>query len=353
MIQKTALKIAIALAFIATAPNAFSQVQQPAQPATEKHPILDPVLKRNAFYITAPAGWQFDGATIPGTNCQSMPAAVYKTSSPDGLTGVYVLPRFDWAWSTGRMQQQQAPAEGCMPWQQITAKQLLDYLVPILHVAFEREGDPAEIAQIRANLKRRDDELNAKSAQNGGMATFSSFSDFDRYVVRYEIDHHQVEEVLQASFTCSDKFFRQMGAHFYQCSAFVKRMRAPFGKLQAAAPLLASVHDEVDMQWNQQWMALWAQRSRQFIDGLYQAGTQALLDAGKRAGEARMREHDAFMNSMQQQRDVRNLNFAVGQYNKQHASDNFVDYVLDCTRLSNNVSVSGPHGSCQDRQTAP
>jgi hypothetical protein len=315
-----------------------------AQQPGVKHPIFDPILQRNAFYVTAPGNWHFEGVAVPGTLCESFPMAVYRASSPDGLSGVYVLPRFDWSWTTGR-NQSQTRGEGCMEWRQITAKQLLNYLVPILNVAFEKEGDPAVVAQLARAQQKRNDETNAKAGANTKVS-----SDVARYIVRYEINQHPVEEVLDASITCWHQFFPMMGNHLYRCNAFVYRRRAPFGKLQEQASLLLSVQDEVDQQWNRQWMAIWTERMSQQVRALYRAQTAAMLEAGERAGEARMREHQAFMGSMQRQQDIRNMNFAAGQYNKQHATDDFTDYILDCTRLRYGVSVGS---NCPARQTAP
>jgi hypothetical protein len=322
----------------------FALMAQAQEPNTTKHAIVDPALQMNAFYVTAPANWKFDGAAVPGTTCQSMPTAAYKVSSPDGLSGVFSLPRFDWAWTTGRVQNQSS-GEGCMPFQNISASQLLDYLVPIFGVAFEKEGDPAVVEQVRANMKRDHDQ---RMAQAGAPKRWSG--DFARYIVRYEIDHHQVEEVLNAYITCQEQFDQQLGNHYYECSAFVTRLRAPAGKLQEQAALLTSVRDEVDPAWNRKWMSIWAQRMSQRMHDLYGPQTKAMLEAGREAGEARMRQHEAFMHSMQRQQDIRNERFVVGQYNKRWATDNFIDYITDCTRLRNGYSVGG---NCQNRQTLP
>ena len=56
------------------------------------------------------------------------------------------------------------------------------------------------------------------------------------------------------------------------------------------------------------------------------------------------------MQGIEDQRAGRQIAFEDRMYNKQFATDNFVDHILDCTRLSNNVSVGG---ICGDRQTAP
>jgi hypothetical protein len=63
-----------------------------------------------------------------------------------------------------------------------------------------------------------------------------------------------------------------------------------------------------------------------------------------------MRAHQAFMSSMEQSRENRNIRFQIGQYQKQRNNDNFVDYVLDCQRAySGNNRVSA--GNCPNRQT--
>jgi len=267
--------------------------------------------------------------------------AVFRTSSPDGLSGVYVLPRVDWSWSSGA--KQLPAAAGCMPWTRIiSARDYLTYLLPILKVGFVRELDSS---QDIASLKRSTDELNAKSRP---LTTFSG--DAAEFLVRYELNGHPVEEVLYASVSLADRFFRETGAHVYKCTAFVKRFRAPLGKLQEQAAMLKSVQGSFDQQWNAQWMALWAQKMREDVGHLYGEQTKALLAAGQRAGDLRMQQHQEFMKSMQGQADARRYQFQEGQFRKQHASDDFVDHVLDCYRLQNGVSVGR---NCPNRQTAP
>jgi hypothetical protein len=57
------------------------------------------------------------------------------------------------------------------------------------------------------------------------------------------------------------------------------------------------------------------------------------------------------MQGFNHQADVRNDAFAQQQQNKQVQSDNFVDYVLDCSRLySGNTRVS-VGSNCPNRQT--
>ena len=109
-----------------------------SQSASVRHAIFDPILNRNGFYVNVPANWQFEGAMFPGSACEQNPMAVFRASSPDGLSGVYVLPRVDWSWSSGP--KQLPAAAGCMPWSKvIPAHDYLTYLLPILNVGFVRE----------------------------------------------------------------------------------------------------------------------------------------------------------------------------------------------------------------------
>ena len=79
--------------------------------------------------------------------------------------------------------------------------------------------------------------------------------------------------------------------------------------------------------------------------------TRTMLAQGELAQAARMREHDAFMSSMQRGADLRNEQFRTGQYEKQRRSDNFVDYVLDCSRYYGTSSRLSVGNNCPDRQT--
>jgi hypothetical protein len=323
---------------IVFAPLALSQT------GTVPRGIFEPVFNRNAFYVNLPANWQFEGTILPGPACEVNPLAVFRASSPDGLTGVYQLPRTDWAWSSDP--RQAGVAAGCLPLNRmISAHDYLVSLLPILRVNFVKEEDPSVMA---AEIKRNLDASNAKAPPN-----IRHSGDISRFVVRYELNGHPIDEVIEATIGCMDTFYRMMNSHGYKCDAWVTRMRAPAGKFAEAAAIFKGMQPRFDPQWNSMWMAAWAQKMREDMNRLYSAQTKSLLAAGEAAGQARMLQHQQFMASFQRQADVRNSNFAQSQVNKQRASDNFVDYILDCTRLSNHVSVSGPNGSCQDRQSAP
>src|ERR1700746_1037294 len=67
--------------------------------ATRVVTITDPILNMQAYSLSIPANWIFDGAVVPGTSSNDGPFPVFRMMSPDGLTGVKQLPRLDWTWA--------------------------------------------------------------------------------------------------------------------------------------------------------------------------------------------------------------------------------------------------------------
>src|SRR5579862_9464824 len=59
----------------------------PAPDGTKIVTITDPILNMKAYSLTIPSNWIFQGAVIQGTPCVPAPFAVWRMSSPDGLTG--------------------------------------------------------------------------------------------------------------------------------------------------------------------------------------------------------------------------------------------------------------------------
>jgi hypothetical protein len=77
-----------------------------------------------------------------------------------------------------------------------------------------------------------------------------------------------------------------------------------------------------------------------------------LLEQGNLAQAARMHEHERFMAAQQQSAELRTMRFNEHLNTKQRNTDNFVDYVLDCTRFYNTQGTFRVSGtSCPNRQT--
>jgi len=315
-------------------------IQGYSQPAGTRHVIFDPVVKMNAFSITVPSNWTFQGTVYPGPQCQQDPITVYRTASPDGLSGVYMLPRIDWSFLAGPRAPKTTPAAGCLPIQNIIkAHDFATYLVGKMKVGFVKDlTDPAE----QADAKRRDAQMNAQS--RGGM-TF--WTDTAKFLVRYTLNGQEIEEVLAVAISCTDA---PGISHLDKCSAFARRAWAPLGKGQSEAPLfkMIATSGNIDQAWNAQWQKLIWMIAKKQIDDMYRGQVELLLQQGEMAHNALMQQHREFMSSMQRGADARQYDFAAGQYNKRKITEDYVDYSLDCHRLQ-----GGYVGNCPNRQTAP
>jgi len=283
-------------------------------------PITDPVLNMRAWSLSVPAGWRAEGTMLPGSSCNSGTTPVYRATSADGLSGVYFLPRLDWAWGAGVR-----ASTDCLPWREVvSAKDFLTYQTRIEKAGFVSE-QPAPSA-------------------SGGLPPGWT-SDSARYLVRYSVNGRLVDEMLTDTVTCHHSMTMGVGEQ-YGCSALVERWFAPQGKLAAMLPTFEAMKLTLNQQWMNAWQSAVVSRTQQ----LYQSQTQALLAQGRLAGAQRMQAHQDFMASFERGRDIRAERFKDGQYQKQRNSDNYVDHILDCQRsYSGNARVSV--GNCPNRQT--
>src|SRR5580704_10106876 len=78
--------------------NSSSYAPSGAPAGTRNVTINDPILNMTAYSLTIPGNWMFQGAVFQGSPCVPGAFAVIRTQSPDGLTGMKLLPRLDWAW---------------------------------------------------------------------------------------------------------------------------------------------------------------------------------------------------------------------------------------------------------------
>jgi len=287
-----------------------------------QYSIDDPVLQMRAWTLTAPAGWTVAGTMLPPPSCSTGTSPVYKAVSPDGNTGVYLLPRADWAWGAGVR-----PATDCLPFgQEVSAKAYLTYLTRVLHVAFVSEEPIPNLDQMRANF------------QHGTL-------DSALYIARYSVNGKAMGEYLSATVTCSQGVVMGLGTQ-HHCSAFTKRSFAPLAKLKAMRPTF----DAMAMQLNPQWMQAWQAAMTSSIERRSQQQTQAMLYQGELAQRQRTLAHQDFMASMQGEAAQRTSNFEATEYQKQNNKENYVDYILDCQRYSGEgqrVAV----GNCPVRET--
>jgi len=220
--------------------------------------------------------------------------------------GMYVEPRLDWQWSSMRVQ---VPRD-CMPWQQITAKQVLAYTIGALNVGFVRELEPLGRAKAEATAA-------SWTAKSGG--ALHATVDLARALVSFEVNGKRLDESLNGS-----------GWKIGSDGASVPR-HLRFRTIQR--PVEPAVG------------GLTAHR----IGGYYRGETAKMLERGRRAEDQLLRAHDEYMKVMQRGQDMRNQQFREGQYAKRQITDDRVDFLLDCQRFPDGTTV----GNCVNRETAP
>jgi hypothetical protein len=310
-----ALSAALVFALIASLPARISAAPM------HRYAIVDPVLGMPAWTLALPAGWKADGTMMGGSSCSNVTSPVYKASSADGRTGADFLPRVDWAWGPGAH-----PKSDCAGWSSpLSAKQFLAYVIAAQKVHDERSLP-----------------VPPPSAMPPGASL-----DQARELVQYYVGSQKYDAVLEGTVTCSTAMMAVVG-ETHTCLGLVRKWYGPSGTV---VPNIRSF-EAIRLTLNQSWMTAWTNAMVRHITEVSQRQTQALLAQGDLAAASRMRAHQQFMASQAAVADDRARKFAASQYRKQSNNDDFVDYVLDCTRFYNDertFRVSGTN--CPNRQT--
>jgi hypothetical protein len=113
----------------------------------QKEYVTDPTLNNmNAFDVTIPAKWHFQGTLFQGGNCASIPYGVWRATSPDGLSMAERMPALAWVWGTGPMIGFM-PKSDCLPLKgPMSAQEFLKYLAATMKVEYvSDEPVPAEL----------------------------------------------------------------------------------------------------------------------------------------------------------------------------------------------------------------
>ena len=208
--------------------------------------IIDPVLEMPAWTLNVPAAWKAEGTMLPGSSCEAATTPVLWVSSPDGLTGLYLLPRTDWSW--GVMQ----AGVDCQRLTGIaTAADYLNSFIRIRQLELVRELPVPELADARRNLE-------SLNQQARGSMHFTT--DMARSLVHYSIKDQPIEEWLTVSLNCNTKTVMGAGQQ-NECSAFVSRWFAPLEKLDARIPQFQAMKMTLNQQWMERWKVAMVQRS--------------------------------------------------------------------------------------------
>lgn len=324
--------------------------------------IFDPHLNTNAYDVTVPANWKFQGVFVPGSSCAEAPFPVFRMYSPDGLTEIRRMPRFDWTWSDSKFMPPHRP--DCLDLKEaLSAQDFLKKLMAIMEVAYVRDSPiPAEVREaFQKNIDRmnqamargaeRTEQMKAsmpslKNLQKGQPPTQKG--ELAAAIAEYRNGTFMIEEQISVRVMCMHSPINwgpQAGkTSIDSCNAAVRIVRAPKGQLDSLLKLDAAVHPGAAE--NQNWMmkymqyqqAVWKARSdKAFADS--NARLRRQHDEFERGEAVRARQHQQFLATMQEGTN-RSMARAQQSANSRHAiAQDWCDYSLD------RQTVTGPGGT--------
>ena len=327
---------------------ALTPVAAAAGGVRQEH-IFDSHLNLNAYDVTVPASWKFDGIYVPGSSCVQIPFPVFRMYSPDGLTEIRRLPRFDWSWTTGKFKGQQG--SDCLDLKQdMSAQEFLKYLIGMMQVAYIRdfpipqeaidaqqkvfdqtnkamEAGAAQLDKMNASLAvMKNQPKNQPATQHGGLAAA---------VAEYRNGTFTIEEEITVRLMCMHaplNFGPDRDAFTESCNATVRIVRAPKGQLDAVLAKTQGVGAVENPEWASKYfdytMAVAKARSDQmFRDS--NARMQQQHDEFERGQAVRAQQHQQFLATMQEGTN-RSMARAAEAANSRHAiAQDWCDYALD------------------------
>lgn len=305
-----------------------------------EEPIHDPGLNMDAYYVAIPAGWHLQSAVVYG-RCSPNPFPVFRASSPDGLTVLERLPRLDWRRSNLSYQ----PKGSCLPLtQEFTASEFLKYAATMLGVEYAGAVPVPEAAVLS---ERRDvdayNNLGLQQAARTNTEPVTMRGEVAQAKVRYKNGSFAMEALLFVTFNCVHSPLRVQGRTFTTdtCTATVRVVRAPEGKLDAAVKMLDAAGARPSSQWSQAYTDMLARMAQQSTAQLNQFNQQMQVqndqfnqrmkiqnDQFNQSQAIQQRQHEQFLSTMQRGTDM-SMQRAAQSANANHrAASDMVDYSL-------------------------
>ncbi|HEX3745048.1 MAG TPA: SHOCT domain-containing protein [Bryobacteraceae bacterium] len=363
---------AVSTAAISTAPAsnpsaAIQQISSNASPpptaalstTTRQDHIFDAHLNLNAFNVTVPTTWKFDGIYVPGSSCAQYPFPVFRMYSPDGLSEVRLLPRLDWSWSDSRFKP--ARQADCLDLNKdMTAAEFLKYYMGMTQVAFVRDF-PIPQAAVDAMQQGFDKTNEAMAASAKRFAQMVPLRGGNRPESKPAVQHgsiagaiaeyrngtFNIQERILVKITCMHapiNFGPETGKSTDSCNATIQIVRAPTGQLEALLALAESEHlgAAPNLEWFSKYLdyqnAVWKARSEQ-MNADFNNRMKSQHDEFERAQSMRAQQHQQFLSTMQEGTN-RSMARAQQSADSRHAvAQDWADYALD------RQTVTGPGGT--------
>ena len=290
--------------------------------------IVDPILNRTAYTLSIPSNWHFDGTVVQGTPCATGPFPVFRAESPNGLMGIKMLPRLDWAWSEGGSQfAPQYHGGTCADYKsEVPASDVLQHMIDIVQAGFLRD----DINPNAENFKR--------NVASHNSASFTMRGDVARAWDHYKIHNIEIEERMDFNVTCSVNTVILIGRQ-HSCSAYIVRAWAPKGRWDENAVDAVNKSIVIDQDWNREWYGhvqqVIAQMQKDGMDrvmSIAAAGQQqrnAMAAEFQQAQQERFQENQDFIHNLQANGEHFRAQQQAQSDNRAKVADDWCDVALN------------------------
>lgn len=284
---------------------------------TKQFGIFDPVLGANYIIATLPADWNFQGGLIRESSCEdALVTGFYRATSPDGLAGTKMLPRYDWGWSTNAPYNL-GPDSDCPAHEgPISAEDFLQMMVKMLNVTYV--GDNYDEA-THENMRRQGQ---PRRAANGLIQS----SDNASGLATFKINSIEEQEILNVSVLCEIKTYmpRFKNVANNVCTAIVDFTWAPVGRAFPTAMALGNANlKKINPVWGQRRGMYQRQKTQELVGQIIANG-----EIFRHGMDVRFQQHEEMMQIMQRGSDMQLNRFNRDMNAKQQMADDTCDALL-------------------------
>lgn len=330
-----------------SAANAIKSTAATPSTGTQAQNITDPTLNNmNAFTVTIPNKWHFQGVLFQGGKCGSVPYPVFRATSPDGLTSVERLPVLGWMWGSGPMYGF-TPKTDCLPLNgPMSAQDFLKYLAATMKLQYLKDEPVAPEENATAQKALKDAEA-TYAPQYAAMHTDppKTTRELAWGEVRSQNGSFGLKGRLKVMVECIETHFAgtksilrgmadQPPSTISKCSAGVTYLSAPENQYAALIQLwnTPGMGGRVQEPWEQAWIHRNNEQSQQFMDQM-RRNTQTQMQAQQQQFNhdqaVRQQMHEEFMATMQRGTDMSMARAQANMNARSTATSDWVDYALD------------------------
>jgi hypothetical protein len=312
-----------------------------------REPVNDPALDNlPAAFYNIPAAWHFRASFMQGSPCLQSPSAVFRATSPDGLSFVEDLPTYAWMWVSGWTGYKNKQ-DGCLAFRSdLKPQDFLKYISATLNV--EYLADEPIPADVNAKFQKSLADLRASNAQfyaSTHLPPPENTIELARASVRFRNGSFVMKGRLETGVNCTAVFHKGMKSMLrgmadqpdwtvHNCFAQVRFSAAPEDKYQSVIGMLDAVN--IGPETNKGW----AEARRKHLFDQSARAMQQFSEADKARQQAqaqqfahdqavRQQMHENFLASMQRGTDLSMQRAAQVANSNHRMAQDVVDYALD------------------------